>query len=226
MIDEGDRILIAVSGGIDSTSLAHILWEKSKKIPFQFELEACHVVTDIAPRIAENEARLDDFFSKMGMVLRRESIPVMDRLDPGREMNCFFCAMQRRTRLLALANQHGFTKIAYGHHMDDIIETLLMNMLYKAEISTMPARLELDDHDVVFIRPLSKVSKGEIKLYAADVGIEDLEQSCTYGANSRRERVRAIIEDLASDDERIRNNLSAALGRVKNDYLLEKLRGE
>ncbi len=224
MIEEGDRLLIAVSGGVDSSVLAHVLRAKQRVFPFDFTLEACHIVTDISPRVEEEEVRLDQFCNELEIPLNRLFVPVIGRLNEERSMNCFFCAMQRRKRLLALALERGCGKIAYGHHMDDIIETLLMNMFYNSEISTMPARLELDDHDVVFVRPLSLVKKKEILVYAKRFGIVSLEQACPHNVDGRRDRVRKLIEELAEEDERVRDNLSAALGRVKTDYLREKLR--
>ena len=224
MIEDGDRLLIAVSGGQDSCALAHVLKEKQRIFPIQFDLGACHIVTDVAPREPEKEKNLDTFFSRLGIPLERHFVPVIDRLDEGRKMNCFFCAMQRRMKLLRVALENTCTKIAYGHHMDDIIETLFLNMLYKAEISTMPARLELDEHDMVLVRPFCLTKKREIKVYARRFGLTDLEQSCPYGEDGRRDRVRKIIDELAGEDDRIRDNLARSLGRVKIDYLQEKRR--
>jgi tRNA 2-thiocytidine biosynthesis protein TtcA len=224
MIEDGDRLLVAVSGGQDSCVLSHVLKEKQRIFPIHFELIACHIVTDVAPRDGEKEKRLDAFFAGLEIPLKRYFVPVIERLDEGRKMNCFFCAMQRRMKLLKVALENDCTKIAYGHHMDDIIETLFLNMFYNAEISTMPARLELDDHDMVFVRPFCLTKKREIKTYAKRFGLTDLEQDCPYGKDGRRERVRRIIDELAGEDERIRDNLSRSLGRVKNDYLIEKLR--
>jgi tRNA(Ile)-lysidine synthase TilS/MesJ len=224
MIEDGDRLLIAVSGGLDSCVLARVLKEKQRIFPIHFDLIACHIVTDVAPRDSEKEERLDDFFSSMEIPLERHFVSVIGRLDERRGMNCFFCAMQRRMKILRVALEKTCSKIAYGHHMDDIIETLFLNMFYKAEISTMPARLELDAHDVVLVRPFCLTKKREIAVYAKRFGLTDLEQACPYGEEGRRERVRRIIEELAGEDERIRDNLSRSLGRVKLDYLQEKLR--
>lgn len=224
MIEEGDRLLIAVSGGQDSCSLAHVLKTKQKVLPVAFKLRACHVVTDVAPREPEKEERMDAFFAGLQIPLERYYVPVLERLDKGKEMNCFFCAMQRRRKILRVALESGCGKIAYGHHMDDIIETLFLNMFYKAEISTMPARLELDNHDMVLVRPFCLTKKRQISVYAERFGLDDLEQSCPYGEDGRRDRVRALIDELAQEDERIRDNLAKSLTRVKIDYMQEKLR--
>jgi tRNA(Ile)-lysidine synthase TilS/MesJ len=224
MIEDGDQVLIAVSGGVDSSSLAKILAEKRRNLPIGFELTACHVTTDLNPPTESGNAWLDRFFASIDVPLVRRHALVVARLDPTKEMSCFFCSMQRRKALLAVAQEHGCGKIAYGHHLDDIIETLLLNMLYNAEISTMPARLELDDHDVVVVRPLSRVKEHEIKRYAGKFDIVQAGPVCPFGLDGRRARVKQVIAELARDDGRVRDNLAASLGRVKLGYLLEKLR--
>jgi tRNA 2-thiocytidine biosynthesis protein TtcA len=150
---------------------------------------------------------------------------VVARLEPGEETSCFFCAMQRRMALLRIAKEHGCGKVAYGHHLDDVIETLLINMLFKAEISTMPVRLELDDHEIVIVRPLARVKEAEIKRYARRFGIEQAGPACPLGLDGRRQRIKQLIDELAREDPRIRDNLAASLGRIKEGYLVEKTRG-
>lgn len=224
MIEDGDRVLIAVSGGVDSSALAKVLAEKRRHLPISFELEACHVTTDLNPPTDEGNAWLDRFFESIGVPLLRRHAPVVARLDPGKEMSCFFCAMQRRKALIAVAAEQGCRKIAYGHHLDDVIETLLLNMLFKAEISTMPARLELDDHDAVIVRPLARVKEAEVKRYARKFDIVQAGPACPFGLDGRRQRIKRLVDELAGEEPRIRDNLAASLGRVKTGYLLEKLR--
>ena len=224
MIEPGDRVLNAISGGKDSAVLATVLADKRRYIPIDFDLFGCHVVTDLAPRSEEKEGRLDRFFEEIGVPLERRFAKVLGRLDKSRPMNCFFCAMQRRKVLLAVALERGCNKIAYGHHMDDIIETLFLNMLYKAEISTMPVRLELDNYEITIVRPLCKVKEMEVKLFATRFGIPHDTEQCPYAAEGRRARVKALISELAKDERRVRDNLFASLGRVKSGYLVEKIR--
>ncbi len=227
MVEAGDRLLIGVSGGKDSMTLAHVLAHKRRVLPIEFELRACHIVTDMEPRDEEWEARLDSYFEDIGVPLTRRYIPVIQRLDPKRKMNCFFCAMQRRMAIISIAKELECNKIAYGHHLDDIIETLLMNMFYNAEISTMPARLELDDHNLVIVRPLCLVKERETAAFARRLDVvEQAGPPCPYGEEGRRVRVKRLIAELAEEDERVRDNLSASLGRVKLGYLREKLREE
>ncbi len=224
MLEEGDRVLIAVSGGVDSSVLARVLSEKRGNLPVKFELLGCHIETDLFGMVDGGNEWLDRFFSEIDVPLIRKSVPVLGRLKEGRSMNCFFCAMQRRKALLAVALENRCTKIAYGHHMDDVIETLLMNMLYNAKIATMPVRLELDDYDIVFVRPLCKVREAEVKRYAVRMEISSVAQDCPHAVDGRRAKVKDIVSQLARDDERIRDNLAASLGRVRTGYLTEKTR--
>lgn len=224
LVEQGDKVLVAVSGGKDSAVLATVLAEKRRYLPIDFDLYGCHVVTDLAPRSEEKEVRLDRFFGELGIPLRRREALVLGRLDKNRPMNCFFCAMQRRKALLAEALEQGCNKIAYGHHLDDIIETLLLNMLYKAEISTMPVRLELDNYDIAIVRPLCKVKEREVELFAKRFEIPYDSEPCRYAEGGRRAMVKATIAQLAKEERRVRDNLYASLTRVKGEYLVEKLR--
>jgi tRNA 2-thiocytidine biosynthesis protein TtcA len=224
MIEPGDRVLVAVSGGADSSAMARILAGKRRTLPVRFELIGCHVVTDLFPRNEPGEAWLDEYFSALGVPLVRTFVEAKRHLKAGKPVSCFFCAMQRRKALIAEATARGCTKLAFGHHLDDIIETLLLNMIHGGAIAAMPARLELDDHPVTIIRPLCRVKESEIKELARNAGVESAEQRCGLGLDGRRARVKRAIADLAAGDGRVRDNLAASLGRVRGDYLLEKLR--
>jgi tRNA(Ile)-lysidine synthase TilS/MesJ len=227
LIEEGDKILVGVSGGKDSTSLVKILSEKQKYFPFRFEILAAHVVTDIFPRNEELECRIDQFFESVGVPNVRKFVEVFKKEGETRDINCFYCAMQRRTAMVRLAHETGCNKIAYGHHLDDIVETLLMNMFYKAEISTMPARLELDNHDLILIRPFCMTKESEIRTYAERMGLTGIDgPRCPHGKDGRRARIKKLVSELSLEYSEIRNNLFASLSRVKTGYLTEKIRGE
>lgn len=226
MIEDGDRVLIAVSGGVDSSVLARVLAEKRGRLPVAFDLLGVHVATDLLPPCPEGEERLDRFFEELGLPLIRRRVAVLGRLQPGgRGFNCFFCAMQRRQAVLAAAREHRCNKVAYGHHLDDVIETLLLNLFHNAEISTMPARLELDGHEQVIVRPLCRCAEADIKAYAARFGIADAFGPCPHGQDGQRRVMKDLVSRVAAMNPRARDNALAALERVKTDYLLEKNRG-
>jgi tRNA 2-thiocytidine biosynthesis protein TtcA len=224
MIEPGDRVLVAVSGGADSTAMARIHADKRRTLPVRFELIGCHVVTDLFPRNEAGEAWLDAYFAELDVPLARVFVEARRHLPPGKPLSCFFCAMQRRRTLIAEAVARGCAKLAFGHHLDDIIETLLLNMIHGGAIAAMPARLELDDHPVTIVRPLCRVKEAEIKAFASGIGVVPAEQRCGLGLDGRRARVKRAISDLAAGDDRVRDNLLASLGRVRGDYLVERLR--
>ena len=224
MIEEGDRILLAISGGVDSSAMARILAEKRRNLPVRFELVGCVVETDLFGYAPGGSRWLNRYFEDLGIPLIRRRAAVLARMAPDRKLSCFFCAMQRRKALVDVALEERCSKIAYGHHMDDIIETLLLNMFYNAEISTMPARLELDDHDLVLIRPMCLAKEAEVKRYARRFEMIEAVERCPHGDRGRRAAIKKIIKDLAEVDGRVRDNISASLGRVKPGYLVEKSR--
>lgn len=224
MIEDGDRVLVAVSGGVDSSVLARILAEKRRNLPIKFDLLACMVETDLFGHPDGGRLWLHEHMDRLGVPFITRKVEVLGRMDPARRLSCFFCAMQRRKALVATALESGCTKIAYGHHMDDVIETLFLNMFYNAEISTMPARLELDDHDLVIVRPLCLTREAEVKRYAQRFEIREAVERCPHGDDGRRAAIKKMIDDMAAVDGRVRDNIAASLGRVKEGYLLEKLR--
>ncbi|MDR3312270.1 MAG: tRNA 2-thiocytidine biosynthesis protein TtcA, partial [Spirochaetaceae bacterium] len=140
LIRQGDRILLAVSGGKDSTVLAWALASLRPALKMDYYLEGVHISSDFCACCKKSTlaARLTDW----GIAFHDIFVPVIGRLKEGRRMNCYWCSTQRRTELLRYAVDKGFNRIALGHHLDDIIETLFMNLLSRGELSTMPFCLD------------------------------------------------------------------------------------
>jgi len=131
MIEENDKILIAVSGGKDSMTLLYDLMKRRKSFPIHYDIEAVHIKTDFCSCC--QKLNLENKFKEWNAVYTIKHVPVLKRLRPGKKMNCYWCSTQRRMELLNFAKGRGCNKIALGHHMDDIIETLLMNICYRAK---------------------------------------------------------------------------------------------
>jgi len=167
MIEDGDRIMVCLSGGKDSYTLLDVLRQLQAKAPVRFELVAVHLdqkQPDYDPRI------LPDYLESIGMpfeILEQDTYSVVKRVIPEGKTMCGLCSRLRRGALYTYAERHGFTRIALGHHRDDIVETLFLNMFYHSKLKAMPPKLQSDDGRHVVIRPLAYCRESDIAEYAA-----------------------------------------------------------
>lgn len=218
MIQPNDRVLVAVSGGKDSLLLLQDLAHKQRVYPFKFELFALHVRMDFCDYPCED--KLIAFFEKIGVPYKILDVAMVGRLKPEREMNCFWCASQRRMELIKFARENNYNRIALGHHLDDIIETYLMNILYKGELSTMLPRLDYDKYPLSIIRPLANLFEQDIAEYAASHDLVINKYICPYSLNSKRLEMKKTIEMITKNNRTIKKNIFNSMQNVNNDYLL------
>ncbi len=219
MIEEGDKILVAVSGGKDSMSLTYNLMKmKNTGFPINFDFTCIHIKTDFCN--CGKKTRMEKFLEAWGVDYEIKQVPVIARLKPGRKMNCYWCSTQRRMELIKSAEEKGCNKIALGHHMDDILETFFMNMSYKGELSTMLPVLEYDNYPFTVIRPLALVKEQDVIRFATKNRLNKLVCTCPYGRESKRKDMRAVINDMAEGDESIRDNLFKALENPVERYMM------
>ena len=216
MIETGDRILIAASGGKDSTALAEYFAMRIKRQHPVFEVAALHIATDIGSIFMPE---LEQRFMDWGIHLTIKTISVLKRLKAGRKMNCWWCSAQRRLELNRYAQEHGFNKIALGHHLDDILETALMNALTKGELAAMPPVLKFDTFPVTFIRPLCLADIPMIVRHAEMQGYISSTCTCSYQENSGRKSARCRLNKLTDGKYELKRKLFAALGNVNTAYL-------
>jgi tRNA 2-thiocytidine biosynthesis protein TtcA len=209
LIEEGDRILIAVSGGKDSTVMAWALSSLRRSLRVSFELEALHISTDFCAccKKAALRRRLEDW----SIPFTDRFVPVVGRLKPGRKMNCYWCSTQRRAELLAHAVDRGCTKIALGHHLDDIIETFFMNLCAGGTMETMPVKLAYRKYPVTLIRPLAYLEERQIIACAQELDILHAACTCPYGAASRRRDMRQKLAVLTGGGGAVKRRILAAL---------------
>ncbi len=224
MLADGDRILVAVSGGVDSLVLLWLLHHWRKKAPIDYDLIAVHLDMGFAPGTwQEVEKRLRQ--QPVAYFLEHTDFgPRAVAAETGGN-GCYHCARQRRNKLFDLARAKGCNKIAFGHHQEDIIETFFLNLLYSGNLSTMVPRQDLFDGRLALIRPLALLDKSQILTIAASLHLEAVANPCTLAKDSKREEVRGLLQSLAAKDKKIIASIFAAMANVKPDYLLTRLAG-
>lgn len=219
LIQPGDCLLIAISGGKDSTVLLMELASRIGKFLPECKIAALHIQSDFAnnaPR--EFLQMLSKEFPQVPFYFK--DVAVQGRLKPNRKLNCYWCSTQRRTELIKFAIENGYNKIALGHHLDDIVETLLMNMLYKGEFSGMPPIVPYEKYPVSIIRPLCYCEESEIIAYAEDSNIKKFTCTCDFSKASNRKTIRKQIELLTQNNPTLKANLFESMRNIKMDYLL------
>ena len=219
LISEGDRILIAASGGKDSTVLAWALSALRPALKMDYDLEALHVSSDFCYCCKKSvlASRLEEW----GIPFTDLSVPIIGRLKEGRKMNCYWCSTQRRTELIRYAMEKGFNKIALGHHLDDIIETFFMNMMNKGSLSTMPMYLSYRKYPISLIRPLGYLEEAQIIKCAEEQNILKAACTCPYGINSGRREVRERIAASTKNSGAVKRRILAALSAGAEDLLID-----
>ncbi|MGH8110003.1 MAG: tRNA 2-thiocytidine(32) synthetase TtcA [Arenimonas sp.] len=166
MIEEGDKVMICLSGGKDSYTMLDILLQLQKKAPVSFELVAVNL-DQKQPGFPEHV--LPEYLASIGVpykILEQDTYSVVKRVIPEGKTMCSLCSRMRRGALYSYAEQEGFTKIALGHHRDDLVSTFFLNLFFHAKISSMPPKLLSDDGKHVVIRPLAMCSEKDIGDYA------------------------------------------------------------
>lgn len=221
MIQPGEKILIGLSGGKDSTTLARDLAVKRRWWDVPFELGAAHIASDLpgqgdGGRVAMGVEKLAH---DLDIPFERIDVPVLGRLKEGEKMSCYWCATMRRTELMRHAEAKGYTAIALGHHMDDILETLLMNMLRKGEFATMPPVMRYLKYPLKVIRPLALLEERTIVEYAREAGFMSSTCTCTFNLQGERKKTRAKLESLTGGSSLAKRNLFASMSTIKKEYL-------
>ena len=217
LISEGDRILIAASGGKDSSVMAWALSTIRRALKMNYDIEAIHISSDFCSCCKKSAliARLDEWeipFTDL-------SVPIVGRLKEGRKMNCYWCSTQRRTELIRYALEKGYNKIALGHHLDDIIETFFMNMTQKGSLSTMPIRLVYRKYPLTLIRPLGFLEEKQIIACASEQNLLSAVCTCPYGINSRRRDIRERIAAFTHNSGAVKRRIFSA---ISSDGLIEE----
>jgi len=223
LIENGDGIMVGLSGGKDSWALIQTLDNLRQRAPIKFSLVAVNVDSgykdfkhDVIARTCEER----------GWEYRIEHTSIGAIMDDVLEANatpCSLCARLRRGVLYRIASELGATKIALGHHLDDFIETLLLNLFFAGALKAMPARLVSDNGAHVVIRPLAYVGEDEARLFAKEVGLPIIGCCCPAcgDLSLQRQRAKRLVMDLETEHPGVKQSMLKALANVAPRHLLD-----
>jgi len=215
MLREGDRVLVAVSGGKDSLALLRIMKERTKFVPINYEVTACFV--DMGFEWTDKDLLIAHF--------ERESIPYVivpapDEWKRDKPFDCFWCSWNRRKALFDLCQRVGYNKVAFAHHMDDIVETMLLNLFFQGEIGTMKPYQEMFDGELAIIRPLAYVEENDLARLARVLDLPVIPSECPLGKSSKRSLMKGIIAEMKHHNKNVKKNIFRSLQKIRKDYLL------
>ncbi|MCX7983216.1 MAG: tRNA 2-thiocytidine(32) synthetase TtcA [Syntrophales bacterium] len=221
MITQGDRVLVAFSGGADSFVLLHLLSRPMVFVPF-FELACVHVDMGF-PGSDQDRVSIEEYLRSLDIpyAIHATDFGPLAHSEINRKNPCFLCSRLRRKKIFETAEEMGCNKIALAHHRDDIIETLLINLFYGREISTMVPVQSIFRGRYHIIRPLAYIPEALVKKYAREQGFPILPDRCPSSTSSRRYYIKQLISRLEEENKEIRHNIWTAMFHVKPDYLLK-----
>ncbi|WP_456432033.1 tRNA lysidine(34) synthetase [Thermosulfuriphilus sp.] len=218
MLQDGDRVAVALSGGEDSLVLLWTLRQWQKKAPIRYDLVVIHLDMGFE---GHDWPRLKEYLDQTGLEYHFEKTDYGPRAhEAGRETPCFYCSRLRRKRLFELTHSLGCNKLALGHNKDDIIITFFINLFYGAEISTMVPYQELFKGLITLIRPLAFVDKNQIKALARRLELPVIENPCPTAGQTKRAELAVFLEKLYAQNPRLKGNIFRALFRCRPEYLL------
>ncbi len=215
MLADGDKILVGVSGGKDSLTLLKVLNDRRSFVPIKYSLLAVHVDMGYP---CQHPKILAEHFKKMGVEYH---IPKIDILKgkTRKDITCFWCSWNRRKALFETADRFGCTKVALGHHMDDIIETMLLNLFFHGEIAAMSPKQELFKGKITIIRPLAYTEESMIVKFAKTLDFPHHKCVCPNSVTSNRTKMTEIIREIEKKCPEVKKNIFRSIKRIKKDYL-------
>ncbi len=217
LIAGGDRVLVGLSGGKDSMILLEALADRKKHLPFNFQLFAVHIsATSIGYEM--DTGYLQQFCSELNIPLYLEEIEVDLSVDP-KKTPCFICSWTRRKRIFELSKKLDCNKVAFGHHKDDAIQTLLLNMIYHGSISSLPQNLSMFEGRIRLIRPMLFIPEKELTYYATLRSFRKQEKSCPYQGTTKREEIKDLIRQMDKLSRDARRNIFNAMENICEEYL-------
>lgn len=219
LIKDGDKILVGLSGGKDSFVLLDSLVDRKKYLPFQIDIVATHIhINNIGYQSDIN------YLKKICVDRNIEFYPIdfeIEKTEKTKKSMCFYCSWNRRKTLFRLTQKHNCNKLALGHHMDDAVETLLMNQLFHGSISSLPYKFSMFEERIEVIRPLLDLRDRETKKYAAALNYQQQLKDCPY-TNTKRESIRELIKTMEEMNKAAVKNIFRSPGKIFTEYLPQK----
>lgn len=224
LIEDGDRVMVGLSGGKDSWALIQVLDVLRRRAPIRFSVVAVNV--DSGYKDYQHDV-LSKTCAERGWEFVREATTIGEKIEEVLDADdtpCSLCARLRRGVLYRMADQVGATKIALGHHLDDFVETVLLNLFFAGSLKAMPARLVSDNERHVVIRPLVYVTESEARAYARESGLPIIGCCCPAcgDLSLKRQRIKRMLAEFEVEHPEIKNSMITALANVHPRHLLDR----
>ena len=212
LIDEGDKILIGVSGGKDSLLLTYALETLRRRTKKNFTLAALTINPKFTDDFGEKISAVKNFCNELGIEHEVREIDIAGLIrEQDNKSPCYTCAYFRRALMNRRANEIGANKVAYAHHLDDAVETFFMSLLSTGQLNTFQPKTFLDRTNITVIRPLVYVREREVEKFAKKCGFEIMKSPCPFDGLTNRQRIKNLIRDLEKDFPDLFNHLAAAM---------------
>jgi len=217
LLEEGDHVLVGLSGGKDSMILLEALMERKSAVPFDFKVTAAHIEAEgIGYQIDKDKLSL--FCKNLGVPLHYKTIePDLEK--DSTKTACFICSWNRRKELFILAKELNCNKLALGHHRNDAVETLLLNMIYHGNISSIPYALNMFEGQLKLIRPLMDLDERMLDEYAGLNDLVKVEKSCPHEDSTQRNRIAQLIKQIEGIHGKAPYNMFKSMDKIFTEYL-------